>query len=102
MRDGALDRDNEMTDVNAFQRNANYDLERLGIWNMAKKFWDDNRSYFSKYTPMTDITDAPTYEGQAPFIGDPPPQHPELFRLLPHLQNAHIPTNDSSSEHHAK
>ncbi|KAF7401758.1 hypothetical protein HZH68_007578 [Vespula germanica] len=75
---------------------------RLGIWNMAKKFWDDNRSYFSKYTPMTDITDAPTYEGQAPFIGDPPPQHPELFRLLPHLQNAHIPTNDSSSEHHAK
>ncbi|XP_035726078.1 uncharacterized protein LOC118443350 isoform X1 [Vespa mandarinia] len=81
---------------------AKVDIERLEILNMVTKIWNNNTFYNNTFPKYIDITDAPTYEGQAPFIGDPPPQHPENFRLQPHLQNAHIPTNDSSSEHHAK
>ncbi|XP_015190632.1 PREDICTED: uncharacterized protein LOC107074092 [Polistes dominula] len=81
---------------------AKKEIESLEIFNMVKNIWNDKMSYFPEYIPKTDITDAPTYEGEAPFIGDPTSQATEHFTLIPDLENTRIPTNNNSSEHYTK
>lgn len=80
---------------------ANNDIKSWEL-NTVKNLWSDNRLYYPEFIPKTDITDAPTYEGEAPFIGDPTSQVSEHFTSQPHLKNTHIPTNNSSSEHYTK
>lgn len=100
---------NFLTLLYVIVKNAGADLDEAAgriteasndIKSWKHRMVENNKIPFLELIPKkTDITDAPTYEGKAPTIGDPTSQVSKDFTSLPHLKKNH---NNSSSEHYTK
>ncbi|KOC62008.1 Protein doublesex [Habropoda laboriosa] len=82
---------------------ANNEIRTMHFWKAVRMVQSSSRTYCCT-AAFTGPTGAPTYEGQAPIIGAPPPGAVHLRPLL-HTANGHMPTvivpssPDSPPEH---